>query len=106
MNFELLNNLTKEYIFIVEALRGKLSDKVIDKEDRIYLEREDFEILLSKNLFLSLAEKKKSWRNLGWISCDKDKVRYTKKLWVNGRATRKIVIEIRPYLEIKDLISR
>ena len=106
MNFELINNLIKEYIFIVEALRGKLSDKVIYKEDRIYLDREDFDILLSKNLFISLDEKKKNWRNLGWISCDKDNSRYTKKLWIDGKSFRKIVIEIKSYLVIKKLVSK
>lgn len=106
MNFELLNNLMREYIFIVEALRGKASDKVIDKEDRLYLDRENFDILLSKNLFLPLDEKKKIWRNLGWISCDKDVSRYTKKLWIDGKSFRKITIEIKPYLAIKNLISR
>ena len=106
MDFELLNNLTKEYIFIVEALRGKLADKVIDKEDRLYLDRENFEALLSKNLFIPLAEKKKFWRDIGWISCDKDILRYTKKLWIDGKSFRKIVIEIRPYLAIKNMVSR
>lgn len=106
MNFELINNLTKEYIFIVEALRTKLSDKVIDKEDRLYLDRENFDVLLSKNLFISLDEKKKFWRNIGWISCDKDNSRYTKKLWIDGKSFRKIVIEIRPYLAIKNIVSR
>lgn len=105
MDFELLNNLTKEYVLIVEALRKKYSDKIIDNEKRIYLDRELFEDLLSKKDFLSVYEKKKFWRSLGWISCDNDESRFTKVIKINKDVFRKIVIETEPQKALKSLIS-
>ena len=106
MNFELINKLMHEYVLMVKFLRKNYSDKIVDNEKRIYLDREIFEDLLSKKDFLSVIEKKKFWRDLGWISCDKDNARYTKKLWINGKSSRKIVIEITPYLAIEELINK
>ena len=106
MNFELLNRLAYEYILMVEVLRKKYTDRIIDQEKRIYLDRELFDELLSKKDFLTVSEKKKSWRNLGWISCDKDRARNTRKIWIKGKSYRKVVIEIEPYLELKELVSK
>lgn len=106
MNFEVLNRLAYEYILMVDVLRKKYTDRIIDREKRIYLDRELFDELLSKKDFLTVSEKKKSWRNLGWISCDKDRARNTRKIWINGKSYRKIVIEIEPYLELKELVSK
>lgn len=105
MNFELINNLTKEYVLIVEALRKKYGDRIIDNEKRIYLDRELFEELLAKKDFLSVYEKKKIWRSLGWISCDNDESRFTKIIKINKNVFRKIVIETEPQKTLKNLIN-
>ena len=57
MDFELLNNLIKEYVFIVDVLKENVSEEIINKENKIYLNRETFEKLLSKNMFISLEKK-------------------------------------------------
>lgn len=105
MNFELVNNLIKEYIFIVDALIESSSEDVINKEDKIYLSREIFEKLLSKNLFISLEKKKIFWKNNLWISCDNDRLRYTKVIRIGKNTYRKIVIDLRPYQAIKSAIN-
>lgn len=104
MNFELLNNLIKEYILIVEALKKNFANEIIYKDDKLLLDKEIFEKMLSKKDFLSVNEKKKLWRDLRWISCDKDRLRYTKKVYIDGVFYRKVAIELLPYLTIKELI--
>ena len=42
MDFELLNNLTKDYVLIVEVLMVKLKEKIINHNDKIYVDREIF----------------------------------------------------------------
>ena len=101
MKFDLINNLIKEYVFIVDALIESSSEDIINKEDKIYLSRETFENLLSKNLFISLEKKKTFWKNNLWISCDNDRLRYTKVIRVGNNTYRKIVIDLRPYQAIK-----
>lgn len=105
MNFELLNNLIKDYILIVEVLLLKLTDHIIEHDDKIYLEREVFIDLLSKKDFISTQEKMKIWRSLGWISCDNDRSRYTKKIRIKDKTFRKIVIEKEPYKTLKNITN-
>lgn len=105
MDFELLNNLIKEYVFIVDVLKENVSEEIINKENKIYLNRETFEKLLSKNMFISLEKKKYFWRNNGWISCDKDPFRFTKVIRIGDKTYRKVVIDLRPYLAIKTAIN-
>lgn len=105
MNFELLNRLAYEYILMVDVLREKYTDRIVELDERIYLDRELFEDLLSKKDFLTVEEKKKCWRNLRWISCDNDRYRYTKKIRIKDKTFRKIVIEKSPYNAMKKLIN-
>lgn len=101
--FEILNRLTVEYVVIVEVLKKRYSDKIIETKSQIYLERELFEQLLGEKKFLDLAEKKSIWRSLKWIAVDKDGGRYTKNISSKGKSFRRIVIEKGPYLELKRL---
>ncbi len=105
MNFELLNRLAYEYVLMVDVLRKKYSENIVECENRIYLDKELFDELLSKKDFLSVIDKKKYWRSLGWISCDTDRYRYTKKIRLKDKTFRKIVIEKEPYITIKKLIK-
>lgn len=104
MDFELLNNLTKDYVLIVEVLMVKLKEKIINHNDKIYVDREIFFELLSKKDFMLPQEKMKIWRSLGWISCDNDRSRFTKKIRIGDKTFRKIVIEKEPYKTIKNII--
>ena len=105
MNFELLNNLIKEYVFIVDALKENVSEDIMNKENKIYLNRETFEKLLSKNMFISLEKKKYFWRNNGWIFCDKDPFRFTKVIRIGDKTYRKVVIDLTPYVAIKTALN-
>lgn len=105
MNFELINNLITDYVLIVEVLLLRLQEKIIEHNDKIYLDREIFIDLLSKKDFISPQQKMKIWRSLGWISCDKDRSRYTKKIRIKEKTFRKIVIEKEPYETLKSLTN-
>ena len=105
MNFELLNNLSKDYILIVEVLLLKFKEIIVNHDEKIYVDREVFEDLLSKKDFISPQEKMKIWRSLGWISCDNDRKRFTKKIRIGEKTFRKIVIQKDPYETIKKLIN-
>lgn len=91
MNFELINNLITDYVLIVEVLLLRLQEKIIEHNDKIYLDREIFIDLLSKKDFISPQQKMKIWRSLGWISCDKDRSRYTKKLELRKKLLEKLL---------------
>ena len=79
-------------------------EKIINHNDKIYIDREIFVDLLSKKDFMLPQEKMKIWRSLGWISCDNDRSRFTKKIRVGDKTLRKIVIAKEPYLTIKNII--
>lgn len=105
MSFELINKLMNEYVLMVKFLRKNYSDKIVENNNKLYLDRELFEELLSKKEFLSVHEKKKIWRSLGWISCDNDTSRFTKVIKLNKVVYRKIVIELEPQKTIQNLIK-
>ena len=104
MDFELLNNLTKDYVLIVEVLIVKLKEKIINHNDKIYVDREIFFELLSKKDFMLPQEKMKIWRRIGWNYCDNDRSRYTIMIRIGDKTLRKIVIEKEPYKTIKNII--
>lgn len=54
MDFELINKLMYEYILMVKFLRKKHYEKIVENNNKIYLDRE----LLSKKDFLSVYKKK------------------------------------------------
>ena len=83
-HFVVLTKAKKEEVTLMDPMIGK---KVLSKKD-----------------FMLPQEKMKIWRSLGWISCDNDRSRFTKKIRIGDKTFRKIVIEKEPYKTIKNII--
>jgi len=100
-----LNRLVVEFIIIVEVLKKKYSEQIIETTSKIYLDGELFEELLSQKQFIDVKEKKSIWRSLRWILVDKDGGRYTKKIYASGKTYRKIVIDLEVYSVLKEITA-
>lgn len=99
---EIINNNNEETIFklylehetLVELLPQQAQDEVIIKPNKLYLDNEYFRWILGQKEFLSVEEKLKYLKNLGLIITDDYGYRYTKKVKVEDKLERKIVLNI------------
>ena len=99
---EILNNKDEETIFklylehetLVKLLPQQAQDEVIIKPNKLYLDNEYFRWILGQKEFLSVEEKLKYMKNLGLIITDDYGYRYTKKVKVEDKLERKIVLNI------------
>lgn len=103
MDKETLYKLAKEYVDIVEVLREEYQDHILEIKNKIYVKIDLFNYLLEQKKFYSAQEKKKKWRDLQWIICDKDRGRYTKVVTIDGELERRIVIQLEPFETLKYL---
>lgn len=103
MDKEALYKLSKEYVDIVEVLREEYQEHILEIKNKIYVRIDLFNYLLEQKKFYSVQEKKKKWRDLQWIICDKDRGRFTKIVKINGALERKVVINLDPLETLKHL---
>lgn len=103
MDKETLYKLAKEYVDIVEVLREEYREHILEIKNKIYVRIDLFNYLLEQKKFYSVQEKKKKWRDLQWIICDKDRGRFTKIVKINGEIERKVVIRLEPLETLKYL---
>lgn len=89
--------MIKEFLSIVEAL--EVNQDI--ENNRIVIEKEHFRNLLEKYSYMNFKEKTRVYKNLNFIIHDKNN--YTMPCKVSGKTARKVVINYKTYLVLKDL---
>lgn len=89
--------IAKEFLSIVEAL--EVNQDI--ENNRIVIEKEHFRNLLEKYSYMNFKEKTSVYKNLNFIIHDKNN--YTLPCRENGKSVRKVVINYKTYLVLKDL---
>lgn len=93
----LLDFVVMEFISIVE----RLEEKQDIQNDRIIIDREVFKDLLSKYDYMSFREKTAIYKQLNFIIHDKNN--YTMPCKIDKKTTRKVVINYKSYIILKEL---
>lgn len=91
--------ITKEFLSIVEAL--EVNQDI--ENNRIVIEKEHFRNLLEKYAYMSFKEKTSVYKNLNFIIHDKNNYTMPCKDKDSGKTVRKVVINYKTYLVLKDL---
>ena len=95
---KILETLIKEFITIVELLE---QCKPVEN-DRIVIEREEFQNLLNKYDYMNFRQKTRIYKQLNFIIHDKNN--YTMPCKTPDKKTaRRVVINYQTYLTIKEL---
>lgn len=95
---KLLDLLVQEFISITEHL---LQNYHINENNRIVIDRKEFQTLLTKYAFLTFHEKCRIYKQLNFILHDKNN--YTLPCRIEGKTTRKVVINYNTYEIVKAL---
>lgn len=93
----LLDLIVKEFISLVDKLS---TDETIEN-DRIIIEKERFKSLLEKYAFMNFKQKTQVYKNLNFIIHDKNN--YTMPTRIGKKTERKVVINYKAYLTLKEL---
>lgn len=90
-------SLYYEHEALTKYLLNKATEKIIERTGKIYLDNDYFRELLSKKPFLSVEEKLRYMKKLGIIITDKDSLRYTKCIFIDGKSKRGFVLRKMAY---------
>ena len=96
---KLLEMVVKEYIAMVEKLA---QDKPVE-HNRIILERAEFKAMLEQYAYATFAAKTKAYKALNFIIHDQNNYTMPCKDVELGKTVRKVVINYRTYLALKEL---
>lgn len=103
MELEIYYKLLKEYIDIVKLLNYKYSDFIVERKDTLFVEVDLLNFLLKQKDFLTVAEKKKMWRDLRWLDTDNDRKRFTIATRIDGKSVRKFAVKLTPFNILKTI---
>lgn len=93
----MLELITKEFILMVDTLSATCDIE----NDRIIIEKEYFKKLLEKYAYMNFKDKTKVYKDLNFIIHDKNN--YTLPCRESGKTVRKVVINYKTYLTLKEL---
>lgn len=93
-----------EYVKVVDYLLEN-DIGIVDKRDKfIYIERAELKEILEKDKFVPVNIKLDFWRGVKFIITDKDEIRNTKRVTIDGKLVRKIVIDLEAYRSIRRVL--
>lgn len=75
-------------------------DSLDDKS--IYLDKDTFHKLLREFSYVDIRKQLKLWREMNFILTDKKEQRFTKKVSIDGKYYRMVVVNMEPYFVLHD----
>lgn len=93
--------MIREFVAICTYLEKSNAKKV---KGYLIIGRNDLELLLDKNKYLTSLEKLKHWKAMKWIDADPDQT--TKKVCIEGKRKRCVKLDIGVYETLKELLER
>ncbi|MDU5545055.1 MAG: hypothetical protein E6069_10915 [Clostridium perfringens] len=102
-----MKDIPKFYCEFVKVVDYLLDNDIgiVDKRDKfLYMERSELKEILEKDNFVPVNIKLDFWRGAKFIITDKDEIRNTKRVTIDGKLVRKIVIDLDAYRSIKRVL--
>lgn len=102
-----MKDLPKFYCEFVKVVDYLLENDIgiVDKRDKfLYIERSELKEILEKDKFVPVNIKLDFWRGVKFIITDKDEIRNTKRVTIDGKLVRKIVIDLDAYRSIRRVL--
>lgn len=102
-----MKDLPKFYCEFVKVVDYLLENDIgiVDKRDKfLYIERAELKEILEKDKFVPVNIKLDFWRGVKFIITDKDEIRNTKRVTIDGKLVRKIVIDLDAYRSIRRVL--
>ena len=99
-----MKDIPKFYCEFVKVVGYLLENNIgiLDKSGKfLYMERSELKEILEEDCFVPVNIKFDFWRGIKFIITDKDEIRNTKRVTINGKLVRKIVIDLEVYEIIK-----
>lgn len=93
-----------EFVKIVDYLLDN-DIGIVDKSDKfLYIERLELKEMLEKDRFVPVNIKIDFWRGAKFILTEKDEIRSTKRVTIDGKIVRKVVVDLDAYRSIKRVL--
>ena len=102
-----MDDIPKFYCEFVKVVDYLLDNDIgiVDKSDKfLYIERLELKEMLEKDSFVPVNIKFDFWRGTKFIITDKDEIRSTKRVTIDGKVVRKVVIDLDAYRSIKRVL--
>lgn len=102
-----MNDLPKFFCEFVKIVDYLLENDIgiVDKGDKfLYIERSELKEMLVEDKFVPVNIKIDFWRGAKFIITEKDEIRSTKRVTIDGKIVRKVVIDLDAYRSIKRVL--
>lgn len=102
-----MNDLPKFFCEFVKIVDYLLENDIgiVDKGDKfLYIERAELKEMLVEDKFVPVNIKIDFWRGAKFIITEKDEIRSTKRVTIDGKIVRKVVIDLDAYRSIKRVL--
>ena len=86
----MLTDYVMEFLAVVAFLHGR--DGAMLRDGHLFVKKEALLRLLDKNRYDTAMNKLTVWRGLQWIDCDRE--RFTKRVQVNQKRVRLVVVRL------------
>ena len=102
-----MKDIPKFYCEFVKVVDYLLENDIgiVDKRDKfLYIERAELKERLQEDKFVPVNIKIDFWRGAKFILTEKDEIRSTKRVTIDGKLVRKVVVDLDAYRSIKRVL--